>query len=203
MAITVVAGCTVLIAPFIGRIIDYCGPRRVLVVSFLAEAGLVASFRYLDGNILFFYARYAALALFATGTTSVAFSALLCRWFDQHRGLALGIALAGVGLGGFFWSLIANHLFSLLGWRAAFTYLAVIIGLIMVPMTFFVIRDSPESMGLYIDGSAGPRTAPAPLTGLPFRQIFRDPIFWLIAVTFFMVAIVVYGVMLNLVPLME
>jgi MFS family permease len=202
-AITVVAGCTVLIAPFIGRIIDYCGPSRVLVVSFLAEAILVASFRYINSNILFFYARYAALAILATGTTSVAFSALLCRWFERRRGLALGIALAGVGLGGFFWSLITHYLFSLVGWRVAFTYLAVIIALIMAPMALFVLRDSPESMGLHIDGNASTRTAPAPLTGLPFRQIFSDWTFWLIAVTFFMVAIVVYGVMLNLVPLLE
>ena len=74
---------TILVAPFMGAIIDKLGPRRVITVSFLIEALIMASFRYLDDSLWLFYARYLAFALLATGTTHVAFTTLVSRWFDR------------------------------------------------------------------------------------------------------------------------
>jgi len=101
--------------PFVGGIVDRFGARRVICLSFLAEALIVASFSQLTGDIRGFYARFAVLSILAAGTTTISFAAVIARWFDRRRGLALGIALAGYGLGGALWSLLLRWLIDHVG----------------------------------------------------------------------------------------
>ena len=197
----------ILIAPFMGAIVDRYGPRRVITISFVIEAAIMASFHFLDASLWLFYARYAAFALLASGTTHVAFAGLVSRWFDRRRGLALGIALGGFGLGGVFWSLVANALFDRMGWRDAFPAMAMIIMLVTLPIMFFVIRDTPQKMGLNVDGdsndaatASASRLAQLGATGMSLREAARTPHYWLMIVTFCLVAFSVQSVMLHMVP---
>ena len=102
MVVTVVAA---LLAPLAGAWIDRFGARRLILASFAAEALIFASFYWQDDSLFGFYLRYAALAFLGLGTTHVAFARLITLWFESRRGLALGIALSGVGIGGFLWPL--------------------------------------------------------------------------------------------------
>ena len=193
------------VAPFVGRLIDRYGPWRIIAVSYLLEALVIASYNYQGRNISWFYLRYAALSFFATGTTAVTFSALISRWFDRRRGLALGVALAGMGLGGAVWTLLTHALFSHFGWRTAYLYMGGVIVVVALPLLLLIVRDSPASMGLNIDGDTGPmqRKEVPVLTGMTLRQAAKTGQFWLIAFTFFLISCVVYGVMLNLVPFLR
>jgi MFS family permease len=202
-SIAIVAGVTTFVAPVVGKLIDRVGAARVLVASFIAEALIVASFKFQDGHIATFYLRYVALSVCATGTTSVAYSPLISRWFDRYRGLALGISLAGIGLGGALWSLVAHALFEAVGWRDAFPWMGAMIAVTMAPLMLFTIRDFPAQMGLQVDGAADGRRAPSAKDGASLRQAMGAPVFWLLGVGFFLLSIVLYGVMLNLVPLLQ
>ena len=204
LALTFATTCTILAAPFVGNLIDRYGARRVIAVSFLIEALLIASFRYMNDDIYWFYARYAAFALFSTGTTAIGFSALISRWFNKRRGLALGIALGGLGVGGVFWSLLTQFLFDRFGWRDSFVYLGAIVALVVLPILMATLRNSPQSMGLEMDGerSSGPKRAEE-VAGVMLREAARDGQYWLILATFFLIACATYGVMLNLVPLLQ
>jgi MFS family permease len=217
LALTFATSSTILIAPFLGSIVDRFGARRVIALSFLFEALLIASCHNLGADIRWFYARYAAFALLATGTTAIGFSALISRWFNRRRGLALGIALAGLGAGGVFWSLIGQWLLQYCGWRNAFLYMAGVVAVVILPIQILVLRDNPESMGLQVDGglrasgfAAAPPTASpdrllSPLADgdLALRQVLGRGLYWLMMFTFFLVAAASYGVMLNMVPLLE
>jgi OFA family oxalate/formate antiporter-like MFS transporter len=217
LALTFATTSTILIAPFLGSIVDRFSARRVIALSFLLEALLIASCHNLDGDIRWFYARYAAFALLATGTTAIGYSALLSRWFNRRRGLALGIALAGLGAGGVFWSLLGQWLLQHCGWRDAFLYMAGVVAVIILPIQILVLRDNPESMGLEVDGAmrtlgsaaAPPSASPGRLLAqlpdrdLTLRQVLGHGLYWLMMVTFFLVAAASYGVMLNVIPLLE
>src|SRR5271170_1424969 len=61
-------------APFIGALTDRIGVRRMLVASFLMEALIIASFKFMDTNIWGYILRYLALVVFCMGTTQVVFS---------------------------------------------------------------------------------------------------------------------------------
>jgi MFS family permease len=203
LALTFATTCTILAAPFVGNLIDRYGARRVIAVSFLIEALIIASFRYLDDDINWFYARYAAFALFSTGTTAIGFSALISRWFNKRRGLALGIALGGLGVGGVFWSLLTQFLFDRFGWRDSFLYLSAIVALVVLPILIVTLRNSPQSMGLEMDGVRSSSKPTQELAGVMLRDAVRDGQYWLTLVTFFLIACAAYGVMLNLVPLLQ
>jgi OFA family oxalate/formate antiporter-like MFS transporter len=207
LAISFATGATILVAPWVGNMIDHFGARRVIVASFAAQAIIVASFGYLTSDIGWFYARYAALAVFATGTTAVAFSALISRWFDRRRGLALGIALGGLGIGGVVWSLLTQWLIDQHGWRQAFFYLGGVIAFVVIPAMMACLRETPQSMGLNVDGeisAVGGELQPRPVAfGLTLRQAVAGAQYWAIAVAFLLIATAAYGVMLHLVPLLR
>lgn len=204
LALTFATTSTIVAAPFVGNLIDRYGARRVIALSFLIEALLIASLRYMDDDIRWFYARYAAFALFSTGTTAIGFSALISRWFNKRRGLALGIALGGLGAGGVFWSLLTQFFFDRFGWRDSFLYLGTIVALVVLPILLATLRNTPQSMGLTVDGERGDIARKAQdVSGAMLREAARDSQYWLILATFFLIAVATYGVMLNLVPLLQ
>jgi len=207
LGITFAAVATIVVAPFIGGLVDRFGARRMILASFLFEAALIYSFHYLTPDIRWFYLRYALLAALASGTTALTFSALIARWFDGRRGLALGIGLSGLGFGGAFWSLITQWLISEVGWRATFPYLAAVIAFIVLPILLLCVRETPGSMGLEVDNAApdpaGKPAAVVSLAGLSLSRAAASGTYWKILVCFFGISTTVYGVTLSIVPLMQ
>jgi MFS family permease len=195
---------TVFVGPFVGAAVDRFGARRIIVGSLLIEALIVLSFRYIDNSLAMFYARYAAFALLASGGTAIAFTGVVTKWFRRHRGLALGIALAGTGVGGVIWSLAANSLFASVGWRDAFVYFASFLALVATPFFFFVLRESPASMGLLPDGDAVvPGQVQTVQVGMSLAEAARSLQFWLFLAVAFLVGFGVYSIMFNLVPIVK
>ena len=79
-------------------------------------------------------------------------------WFDRRRGLALGITLAGLGFGGFWWPLLSQWSIDTFGWRNAYLVVAATIAIVGMSAVALVVRDSPQSMGLLPDGADRPRS---------------------------------------------
>lgn len=180
-ATLVATGSTVLAAPIYGRIVDRFGSKRVIIFSFICEALITASICFLNGSIFLFLLRYAFYAALATGTTHVAFVPLISKWFDRKRGTALGVALAGLGLGGVLWSLLTQHLFASVGWRHTFLIEGAIMLCITMPLQAFVLRETPQEMGLTVDGIPG-ATLHRPKNGLTFREAIATVPYWLLLV---------------------
>jgi len=66
-----------------------------------------------------FYVLYAMAGVLAVGATPVTYSRVIANWFDQRRGIALGISSAGIGLGAFVLPSLAQYLIGRAGWRQA------------------------------------------------------------------------------------
>jgi len=126
-----------------------------------------------------YYGVFAALGLAATG--HVVASATLTRWFVKRRGTAVSVlsvaSMSGIAL------LVPIVMWCILrfGWRASYMILGVASLVITLPLALFVLRDSPEDIGLHPDGKAPAPVAPgsAPLiertaTG----DALRTPSFW-------------------------
>lgn len=204
LAVTITAA---LLAPLVGGIVDRYGARRVALVSFVAEILIFASFSRQGPEIWTFYARYFLLAVLALGTTHVAFARVITLWFDRRRGLALGIALSGIGLGGFLWPLYVQAAIEHFGWRTAYLLLAAAIAVIALPAMILLLKDSPESVGQRPDGDApadpvATRASPAAAHGIPFGTALRSGTFWFIMVTFFLIGFAVQSVMMHMVPML-
>jgi MFS family permease len=60
--------------------------------------------------------------------TPIGYAKAIAAWFDRRRGLALGIAMSGVGLGGFVMPQLAQALIDRVGWRGAYLILGCVGG---------------------------------------------------------------------------
>ena len=83
---------------------------------------------------------------------NLATSKLVTNWFDKRRGMALGIAAAGVSLSGVIMPYISAELIENFGCvrgsiYSAFTFLVV------VPLIFRLVISRPEDVGLRPDGA--------------------------------------------------
>jgi MFS family permease len=195
------------VAPFFGMLVDRLGARRVILVGLVFEAALVASFYFQDANVLTFYLRYIALAVLGVGTTHIAFTRIIALWFDRQRGLALGVTLAGVGIGGFAWPILTQWAIDGYGWRSAWLVIAAAIIVFGGSAILLVVRDTPQSMGLLPDGDAAAggkdRVADhSPPAGMTLKQALATSHFWTMLVVFLLIGIAVTSIQVHLVPLL-
>jgi MFS family permease len=194
-------------APFIGALTDRIGVRRMLVGSFLMEALIIASFRFMDTNIWGYIVRYLALVVFCMGTTQVVFSRLVSSWFNRRLGLALGITLAGVGIGGAFWSKAAQWLIEHFGWRNAYLCIGAFIAFITVPLLALLIQESPGMRGLAVDGDAGAGKVQAEVvvarSGMTLWQVVCTGRYWILLFAFFLVGLSLQTIAFHLIRLLE
>lgn len=214
MVVTVVAA---LLAPLAGAWIDRFGARRLILASFVAEALIFASFYWQDGNLLGFYLRYAALAFLGLGTTHVAFARLITLWFESRRGLALGIALSGVGIGGFLWPLGLQWIIDVSGWRIAYLVMALVVLVVALPTMWMLVREPTRdelvaTTGMGSGANGGARVSAAlpavslpglSLPGLSLLEARREPVFWRMVLAFFLVGFSIQSLLVHVVPLLR
>src|ERR1700678_3673017 len=98
-AIGISSVMTAVASPFFGRMIDRFGVRAPLAVSISLFALATGAFSLMPGSVFGLYAIFALTGFVAIGQTPGSYSKVIAAWFDRQRGFALGIVLAGVGMG--------------------------------------------------------------------------------------------------------
>jgi MFS family permease len=56
----------------------------------------------------------------ASGPSPVSPGVVISHWFDRHRGLALGLAMMGIGVGAIVVPIVTERLCAQFGWRMMF-----------------------------------------------------------------------------------
>ena len=167
-----------------GYLVDRFGPRRVIlasgvlfVLSLLANCLATAQWHlYVTHGVL------AALGLSGMGWVPV--SVLLARGFHRRRGLAVGIASAGVGAGIAIFVPLTQLVIQWGGWRAAFVAVAVISALVTFPVGLFALRGQGSNPAGDAVTSPLPDRVPAVAPGWTLASAARSRPFWLLAATF-------------------
>ncbi|MFW7433836.1 MFS transporter [Vagococcus carniphilus] len=75
-------------------------------------------------------------------------SIIITNWFQKKRGLAMSIAMAGIGVGGFIFSPLVTMWLSHYGWRTTYFIFAAIILTVCLPVSLFLIKKQPSDKGL-------------------------------------------------------
>ncbi|HWP15264.1 MAG TPA: MFS transporter [Xanthobacteraceae bacterium] len=197
-----------LVSPFSGRMVDRRGPRLVI------EIGVVV---LVAGLCLATLARevwqlYATLGLLVgVGGNLLGYSVqsvILPAWFARKRGLAIGIAFSGVGIGSIVLLPWLQAVIARDGWRFACLALALIIAIVLFPLNL-LLRRRPQDLGLYPDGDAAPhetgRRATAnnivdiawASTDWTLARAARTARFWWIALGYFSILYAWYAVQVH------
>ena len=204
----ILTGMTALSLPFIGRLIDRYGARRVLVPSLVLFAGCLAAIPLFVRELWQLNLVYVLMGTVAAGTNSVPFVRVISAWFDRSRGLAIGIAGSGTGLGFAYVPLIVEYMTAHHGWRSAYYALAAIVLAITLPLVLLLLRERPADAGLTVDGTPLRHHRSADVgratesTGCTLREALAQRDFWVLIIVFVGLAFVVYGVLPHLVPLL-
>jgi predicted MFS family arabinose efflux permease len=177
-----------LIGPFAASVMDRWGLRRVLLgaVALLSVSVALTTRMQHQWQLTLLWG---VLVGTGTGVTSMVLAAIIAnRWFDERRGVVLGILSAANATGQLVFLPLLASLVAARGWRAAALLVAGAAAVVFV-IVFFFMRDRPEDLGLLPYGrrpsaaSTAPARAMAPLEAL--RHAAHSRAFWILAGTFF------------------
>src|SRR3954471_1968179 len=141
------------ISPFIGRLLDTHGPRLVVEIGavVLAVGLALATMAHESWQL------YLTLGVLAgAGGNLLGYgvqSQFIPNWFVRRRGLAIGLAFSGVGLGSVVLLPWLQGFILRAGWRAACWTLAIMVIVVLVPLNL-LLRRRPEDIGVEPDGES-------------------------------------------------
>lgn len=216
LALTIANITVVFASPLLGLLVDRLGARRVMVVSVALLGLCVISMGWLTGDIRHYYAMHVAIPLLGAGTLPLAYSRIIVAWFEKRRGLALGIALSGFGVGAALVPAGAQWMIGQFGWREAYFLFGGLVLLISLPLAAFVLRERPADLGVLPDGrGAAPLPPPAeaaiaagaapeaiPAAGLTLPEALRTRPFWFLIVSIALIGIGITSILAHLVPML-
>jgi MFS family permease len=192
--------------PFIGRLVDYAGARRVILPATAFFGLSVFSLAFLSNYIWHFYAVYLVIGIAASGTTPVPYSKVITRWFDRRRGLALGLPMAASSLSFTLMPFVAQALIAALGWRHAYMIIGVMVVGVAIPVVGLLLTETPQQIGVEPDGGIIDH-AESPMhieedIALSFHEARQTGTFWLIVGSFFLMSVGFHACIIHLVPLL-
>jgi MFS family permease len=143
-------------SPWLGWLMDRRGARAVILlgVAMMGSGLSLAPFITRPWHLYLTLGFLVSGGSFCLGYTGHAL--FLPNWFARKRGLAMGIAFSGVGIGSIVLLPWAQHLISTRGWRTACAGLAVVMFVALIPINALFPRRRPEEMGLRPDGDPRP-----------------------------------------------
>ena len=186
-----------ILGPILGRLIDRRGPRAVMLLGVvMVGAGLG-----LAPLVTAPWHLYLTLGvLVAGGTVCLGYTGhalFLPNWFVRRRGLAIGIAFSGVGVGSIVILPWMQRLIEGFGWRSACLAMAALVVVVLAPLNLLT-RRRPEDLGLLPDGDraleAGARAGRHPANVVDhawasvdwtLARAMRTARFWWVSVGFF------------------
>lgn len=134
-----------------GMALDRFGARRTFSVgAFVLALGLLLSSQVETyWQLVLSYGLVAGLGITILGLGPQA--GLISRWFLKKRGVALGVAFAGTGLGTLLLTPGVESLIRLVDWQRTYVVLAGL-ALALIPLIVIFLRLNPSSMSLRPDG---------------------------------------------------
>jgi MFS family permease len=184
--------------PVFGWMMDRWSIRRVALPGIVLYAGAIALLALSPRSLLLFTLLFALAEGLSAIQTPIGYAKAIAAWFDRRRGLALGIAMSGVGIGGFIMPQLSEALIERVGWRGAYVVLAMLTLLIAFPVVALWIREPRPGEGEH----GGPVVARQDLPGLTPRQAAGTLHFWFLLAVLFLVAISINGTVAHIVPLL-
>jgi MFS family permease len=191
--------------PIVGRIIDRVGARRIQLASMAMLALLLAAIPLLVTEIWHLTVLLIVLGALTAAANGVAFMHVVSAWFYRKRGLAIGLVMAGTGLGYAYVPVLVRYVIDAYSWRAAYFVLAGIIAFIVMPLVYVWMRESPSELGLRPDGDPPDAVPPAATSrdvGLDLAQILRRREFWVLVSVLIVLSFALHGLLAHLVPML-
>lgn len=163
--------------PVVGLMADRFGTKKVILLG-VTLTGIVMELLSYATQLWQIYLLYGFILSFAVASTSqVAASKLVSSWFVRRRGISMAAAMSGTAIGQLIIVPIATWMMVLTsdangngGWRTSYRVMSTFIFLVIIPIGLYVIRNTPQEVGLEPDA----RVAPGEARPSPARPLGQD-----------------------------
>ena len=180
LAITMYTFLAGLLQPISGYLADRFGSRQLGVTGAVVLGLALLSLSYAR-SLPAIYLTYGVLGGLGASMMAGGVSAkIISAWFVERRGTAMSLAGASAIIAQIAVVPLATVLLGATNWQTADRFVALLIVLVIAPMGWWLIRNTPSEKGTYPDGNAesAARVASESGAGLTFRQAIRQPAFW-------------------------
>jgi MFS family permease len=199
LAATVFTIALLFCLPLAGRVADSKGSKRLLVPSMLAVGLLLAAIPVTVSAAWHLWLIFGLIGGLGAGANALPYMRTISAWFDRNRGLAIGMTLAGAGLGYAYVPPLLRFVIDNYSWRAAYFVLSGLILFIALPLVVVFFREAP--------GEQKPRSASqTKLTSthaLTRHQALHTKTFWILFGVFGLLSFSLYGLMIHSVSLLQ
>jgi MFS family permease len=162
-----------------GNLSDRFGPRPIVLIgSGILAAALALASR--ATSLIEFQLIFGVMVGGAAAAIFAPMMACVTGWFDTHRGLAVSLVSAGMGMAPMTMSPLAARLISDHDWRSSLQILAALAAVVMIPVALLVRRPPPVG-----SENAVLATHEEPPSGITLGQAVRSPPFITLLLTNF------------------
>lgn len=182
--------------PLVGRAMDRYGTKRAIIVIGFVLAGVLVGASFIT-EILGLTAAYVGLRMAGQGALSLAVTTLVARSITHRPGLALGIVgavgSAGISLAPLFVESLIRATDIATAWRVE----ALLVAIIVVPITFALPRDKPVTTT-----PTGSLIVFEPEPGYTLSAAIRTSMFWVLGGGIFVTSMFATGLAFHLVSIL-
>ena len=177
---------TAVFAFIAGIIIDRVGVRALMISGMFL---LSATFYYYaqSDSLTDMYIIHIFQGMVLSMSGMVINVVLISKWFNDNRGLAIGVLLAGTSVGNGIFPQINTYLLTISDgdWRQVMIWLA-LIPLVYIPVLFTFIKEKPEDVAVREDNQANNDFKASSIEGgFTLQQTLRSANFWFLSVMAF------------------
>ncbi len=195
--VTLLALSATVAFPILGRLIVKYNSQVVIGICILVTGISFAAYSQCT-QLWHFYLVSVIVGAFGAGTSILPASILLTNWFVEKRGLAMGIAFTGSGIGGMLCNPLAQWVINNYSWQSAYIVLGIVFLAVTLPFVIFVIKLHPAMKGLVALGDTESSTEAPVLMGLSTAEALKSLPFWILAISFLLLELIQLGVQNNI-----
>lgn len=197
MTTSIAALAAMFSAVIVGKLMEKIKLRILMTVCGILYCSGLIGYSF-SSTLAHFYLFSIIIGIGFAGTYLIPISVIITNWFDEKRGLALAIAFAGTGIGAMIFGPLMNQMITTIGLSKMFLTVGIISAILILPITLFFLRLTPEEMGLFPYGQSETKMGEDGNVfiedGLTLKQAFKSPCFWLLALGVFLWSTATMGV---------
>ena len=172
----------------VGRLIDRFGSRIVLTIVAVALASVVFGMS-VTRDVAMMAILITLTRGFGQSALSVVSITMVGQWFVRRLNLAMAVYTVLLSLGFMIAFPLIGAIVLSQGWRTAWWIIGLALLLGLAPLAFLLVRRSPESVSIDVDGSELP-------TDYTLRDALSTPSFWVFGISSAVYGLIASGIAL-------
>ena len=196
-----------LMNPVMGRLIDLYGVRKVLIPTMLIYGLLLGAIPFTISDYKHIYFIFAMMGVVGAGSAAIPYLRVAGAWFFRNRGLAFGVTISGGALGYAYTPILVQYMIDHHGWRSGYYALSTLVLFAALPLAYLMLRNKPADLNLFPDGDLKSQISENSDTedtlDFHWSDLVKMKIFYQLFVIFLFMTFCLYGLMTNLVPMLN